>query len=228
MEVSTLDNPSTVSPLLNHPADQLVFTNDWFDVVKPVWETLIPQVNPRRVLEIGSYEGASACYLIDQLTREAPLEIHCIDTWEGGVEHAADGSASADMTAVESRFHHNTTLVMGNARNATNLVVHKGYSDLCLARLLTEGHAGYFDFIYVDGSHQAPDVLSDAVLAFKLLRNGGVMVFDDYLWAEPLPYGKDPLRCPKTGIDAFINCYFRKLEILRAPLYQLYVQKISQ
>lgn len=227
MEVSTPDNQSTTLSNLEYPADQMVFTNDWFDVVKPVWESLLPQVNPQRVLEIGSYEGASACYLIDQLTANAPLEIHCIDTWEGGVEHQDGGNDSADMTAVEYRFHHNTKLAVGKAHHPANLVVHKGYSDLCLARLLTEGRAGYFDFIYVDGSHQAPDVLSDAVLSFKLLREGGVMVFDDYLWAEPLPYGKDPLRCPKTAIDAFINCYFRKVQILRAPLYQLYVQKVA-
>ncbi|MDQ0041819.1 hypothetical protein [Variovorax boronicumulans] len=38
------------------------FTNDWFGVVKGVWEELVPQIQPQRMLEIGSYEGASACY----------------------------------------------------------------------------------------------------------------------------------------------------------------------
>jgi hypothetical protein len=96
-----------------------------------------------------------------------------------------------------------------------------------LARLLTEGKAGYFDFSYVDGSHQAPDVICDAILAFKLLRVGGVMAFDDYLWAENLPTGIDPIRCPKPAIDAFTNLYCRKVRILQAPLYQLYMQKVA-
>ncbi|MDQ0041820.1 putative O-methyltransferase YrrM [Variovorax boronicumulans] len=131
------------------------------------------------------------------------------------------------MTQVEARFHHNTALSIRRSAHPVNLVVHKGPSDLGLARLLAQGASGHFDFIYIDGSHQAPDVLADAVLAFRLLRNGGVIVFDDYLWAEELAGGKDPLRCPKPAIDAFVNCYFRKLQILRAPLYQLYVQKTS-
>ena len=37
-----------------------------------------------------------------------------------------------------------------------------------------------FDLIYIDASHYAPDVLSDAVLAFKLLKPGGILIFDDY------------------------------------------------
>lgn len=39
-----------------------------------------------------------------------------------------------------------------------------------------------FDFYYVDGSHVAPDVMADAVLGWRLLKPGGIMVFDDYEW----------------------------------------------
>lgn len=102
---------------------------------------------------------------------------------------------------------------------------HKGSSDIELAKLLADGKQGYFDFIYVDGSHQAPDVLCDAILSFRLLKTNGVIAFDDYLWAETLPTGVDPIRCPKPAIDAFTNIYCRKLRILTAPLYQLYIQK---
>lgn len=204
------------------------YTNHWFEAsARQIWDQLLPQVKPRRILEVGSYEGASACYLIDKLGAEAPLELHCIDTWAGGIEHQAGGGASADMSEVEARFRHNTALAAGRAAHPVELVAHKGLSDDGLARLLGNGRRNYFDFIYIDGSHQAPDVLCDAVLGFKLLRVGGLMAFDDYLWSENLPQGKDPLRCPKPAIDAFINLNIRKLHILQAPLYQMYVQKIS-
>ena len=36
-----------------------------------------------------------------------------------------------------------------------------------------------FDFVYVDGSHLALDVLVDAALAWRLLSPGGVLVFDE-------------------------------------------------
>jgi predicted O-methyltransferase YrrM len=96
-----------------------------------------------------------------------------------------------------------------------------------LAKLLASGKEGFFDFIYVDGSHQAPDVLCDAVMSFRLLRPGGIIAFDDYLWQEPLPYGADPIRSPKIAIDAFTNIYCRKITVLSMHLYQLYVRKLS-
>ena len=67
--------------------------------------------------------------------------------------------------------------------------------------------------------------------SIKLLKKNGVIAFDDYLWQEQLPqeklpYGTDPIRCPKIAIDAFTNIYCRKLRIISIPLHQLYVQKI--
>jgi hypothetical protein len=197
------------------------FTNDWFnDAARSVWDQFIPQLNPQRILEIGSYEGACACYLIGKLAVQRSLELHCIDTWGGGVEHQ-----DLDMRGVEARFRVNVELAIKAAPNKIELHVHKGHSDFVLATLLAQGKAQYFDFIYVDGSHQAADVLCDAVLAFRLLKIGGILIFDDYLWGEELPYGRDLLRCPKPAIDAFTNLYARKLRVLPAPLYQLFVRK---
>ena len=201
------------------------FTNNWFNsTAESSWDLLIPQIKPRTILEIGSYEGASACYLIDKLSTDSDIEIHCIDTWEGGIDQK---DLEIDMESVEKRFDQNIHLSKSNARNKITILKHKNYSYFCLSKLICEKKNNYFDFIYIDGSHQAPDVLCDAVLAFRLLKIGGHMVFDDYLWSEKLPYGTDPIRCPKPAIDAFININIRKLRILSAPLYQIYVQKIS-
>jgi predicted O-methyltransferase YrrM len=203
------------------------FTNNWFDsAAKEVWDSLIPQINPTRILEIGSYEGASTCYLIEKLAASKAIELHCVDTWEGGVEHKEGGAAEANMFEVENRFHHNTKLAISKVINDVQLFLHKGFSDVALSQLISDDKQGYFDFIYVDGSHQAPDVLCDALLSFRLLKNNGVIAFDDYLWEEQLPYGVDPIRCPKIAIDAFTNIYCRKIKVISAPLCQLYVQKI--
>ena len=204
------------------------FTNTWFQgAAEKNWDALVPQLKPTKILEVGSYEGASACYMIQKIGSQEPIEIHCIDTWEGGVEHQTGGMAQANMQSVESRFLHNTKCAIDNSVNKVDLRIHKGYSDACMAQLLSEGKQGYFDFVYIDGSHQAPDVLCDAVLGFKLLKIGGLMVFDDYLWHEDLATGRDILRCPKPAIDAFVNLFFRKINVIPMPLYQMYVQKIS-
>lgn len=207
---------------------QFQFTNNWFESrARGVWEQLIPQIKPTKILEIGSYEGASTCFLIQKLAQANPIEIHCIDTWEGGIEHQPGGNASVNMSAVEERFNQNVELAIEAVPNNVDLVIHKGYSDIELSTLFVTGKKNYFDFIYIDGSHQAPDVLCDAVLSFRLLRVGGVIAFDDYLWSENLPYGVDPVRCPKPAIDSFTNIYCRKIGIISAPLYQLYIQKTS-
>jgi Methyltransferase domain len=223
-------NISTESKVIIPPESknsEFQFTNRWFDIARNVWDQIIPQINPSRILEVGSFEGASTCYLIQKLALHKPIEIHCVDTWAGGIEHQAGGIAETDMNAVESRFTHNIKVATDSVPNNVNVVKHKGFSDFQLSKILLSGKKNYFDFIYIDGSHQAPDVLCDAVLSFRLLKIGGVMAFDDYLWAEDLPYGNDPIRCPKIAIDSFTNIYCRKIRIISAPLYQLYIEKIS-
>lgn len=201
------------------------FTVTWFEqLARANWDDLLTQISPSHLLEIGSYEGASACYLIEKLGARGPLEIVCVDTWEGGVEHQ---EAATDMASVEARFDHNIALARAAVTHPVQLLKLKGRSDHWLAQLLADGKRGHFDFIYIDGSHQAPDVLCDAVLAFHLLKVDGVMIFDDYLWSEHPPQQLDPLRCPKPAIDAFVNLHARKIAILRAPLYQLFLRKVA-
>jgi hypothetical protein len=202
-----------------------VFSNNWFGKIQGNWEVLLESLKPTKILEVGSFEGASVRFLIERLANESDIEIHCIDSWEGGIEHKPGGFVESDMSSVEQRFRHNTRLAIESAKKQVVLRVHKGYSDVMLSGLLAGGKTGYFDFIYIDGSHQAPDVLLDAVIAFRLLRVGGIIAFDDYLWFEDLPSGIDLLRCPKPAIDAFVNLNFRKLKVLHAPLRQIYVQK---
>ena len=199
-----------------------IFTNNWFDVTaRQIWDTLIPQINPTTILEIGSFEGASACYLIEKCASKAPVEIHCVDTWAGGIEHQ---KAGAKMTEVERRFLDNTKLAREKVPHPVNLVVHKGLSSTCLAEILSQGLLNYFDLIYVDGSHQAADVLSDAVFSFPLLKNGGVMVFDDYLYGRNSP---NPLDGPKRAVDAFLDVYFQKMKIMWSPNSQVVAKKVS-
>ncbi len=215
-------NPSR-PPLPSHLNYQ--FTNRWFDDnSRGVWDEFIPKLMPQRILEIGAYEGAASCYLIDVLSRQQSLELHCIDTWEGSLEHQASG---IDMQAVEQRFLTNIGIAKIRSPHPTRVFVHKGRSDRELAGMVHDGKQGYFDFIFVDGSHMASDVLLDALLGFRLLRVGGIMAFDDYLWSDQPQGQPNLLRTPKIAIDSFTNIYSGKLKLLPKHLYQIYIEKIS-
>ena len=208
--------------------DNFKFTNTWFnDAAKNQWEKLISQIKPKKILEIGSYEGASACYLIEKLAQENPIEIHCIDAWSIEMGEESDYKhygSNIDMSAVESRFRQNTKLAIEKSPKKVNLTIDKGFSDVQLSKLLSNGKKNYFDFIYIDGSHLGPDVLCDAVLSFRLLKVNGVMAFDDYLRPSA---NKNLTRIPKMAIDSFVNLYSEKIAIFNAPLYQIYLKKIS-
>jgi hypothetical protein len=81
------------------------------------------------------------------------------------------------------------------------------------------------DFIYVDGSHFAKDVLSDAVLGFELLNLGGVMLFDD---AVSWRYGEHIQDSPKIAVDSFIQCNWNRLRVLEMPGgYQTAIKRVS-
>jgi predicted O-methyltransferase YrrM len=202
------------------------FTTDWFNRTKGIWSQLLTRHQPQRILEVGSFEGASICFCIQTLSPIVPsLEIHCVDTWEGGIEHQAGGMSEYNMPEVYARFNNNVQIEINRASSEVKFFTHREPSAVALSRLIAEGMSGYFDFIYIDGSHQAPDVLADAVLAFQLVKVGGLIVFDDYLWSEAGI--DDVIRCPKIAIDSFTTIYSKKLRILAAPLYQLYTQKIG-
>ena len=188
------------------------FTKDWFHWAPQVWEQLIPLLPARKkFLEIGSFEGRSTVWIMENMMREGD-NILCIDTWKGGEEHGEE-----DMDAVWDRFCHNTALAFERfpERYFDSM---KGSSYEKLAQLATwEQH---FDFIYIDGSHVAKDVLTDACMAWPLLKPKGLMVFDDYMWGEP----RDILHRPKPAIDAFCNIFAEEAEIVHDG-YQLVVRK---
>ena len=204
--------------------EELEFSNNWFEVTaEKIWRVLLPQMKPKKVLEIGSFEGRSACQIIIQNDWSPEIELHCVDSWEGGVEH----KSNFDMVDIEKRFDKNIKNVRRLTGNRSSVYKHKGTSLKKLVDLIADGHTNSFDFIYIDGSHQAPDVLSDAILSFNLLKVGGVIGFDDYTWAENLSYGIDPIRTPKISIDAFTNIFIRKIRILNTSNQQVYVQKVT-
>ena len=204
--------------------DTYEFTNNWFETsAKTIWSQILTQIKPKKNLEIGSYKGASTCYLIEKLSLfHDSLEIHSIDTWNGGVEHK---EMNIDMQSVEARFRKNTSLAKKKSSKKIELIIHKAKSINALSKLITNKTSNYFDFIYIDGSHMASDVLSDAILSFELLKINGIMGFDDYLWK--LPNTDNLLTNPKIAIDTFTNIFSFRIQILVTLNHQVYIKKIN-
>jgi hypothetical protein len=123
------------------------------------------------VVEIGSYERQSTLWTIANLLRHPDSRIHCIDHFAGEIEHGPDIGKS-----LRTRFDAN----VAQSADAAKAHVHQNLSRDGLMTLRQQGVQA--DFIYIDGSQQGLDVLEDLVLSFRLLKVGGIILYDDYLW----------------------------------------------
>ncbi|QLB14269.1 methyltransferase [Mannheimia granulomatis] len=202
--------------------EEYQFSSDWFSHNIPSLNSIFDYLKPQRILEIGSFEGRSTVFFIEKALEYQPnVEITCIDSWEGGAEHAGVWN----MGQVEQNFVHNIKLTIEHYPTAT---VHKkrGYSHSRMIDLLANGYEGYFDYVYIDGSHEAPDVLFDALLAHRLVRQGGVISFDDYLWSPDNEGEQRHYMLVKPAVDHYVNTYQQKLHVIQnLPPYQLHVIK---
>ena len=171
------------------------FTNDWFTHNIPNFEKCMETIpEKKKFLEIGSYEGMSACWLLANGLEEGG-RITCIDPFYNGMRSVFEL----------------------NVREATKknqiVSIMQMTSYQALAELI--GRKQTYDFIYVDGVHSPLGVLTDASMSWGLLKQGGVMLFDDYQY---------PLEPTKVGIDAFLNS-FDGYELI-IDNYQLAVRKL--
>ena len=188
------------------------FSQDWFSQHIPIWTRLLHEFKGKaglRILEIGTFEGRSTCWLLENIVTGEGAHIDCIDTFEGAEDMVA---LKLDMSKMRDVFESNI------APWRDRVTVYAGESAAVL-----RGLSGPFDLVYVDGSHRAPDVLADAVLSWPLLKVGGIMLFDDYLWQQD----PRPEHCPRLGIDSFLRCQRGWFDVLLAQ-YQVAVRKRAE
>jgi len=168
------------------------FTTDWTSQFFPTWASLL---EPRRdeslaVLEIGSWEGRSAIFFLRYLRN---CRLTCIDAFAGSAEHLATPKWSIELPHIEARFDSNLAEFGGRVEKL------KDTSSRALSNLQAQGRR--FDLVYVDGSHRSVDVRSDATLSWPMVRERGIVIFDDYEW----DLAPDPAERPALGVDAFLS-----------------------
>ena len=124
-----------------------------------------------KILEIGSWEGLSSYFILSEIPN---AYLTCVDTWEGSVEHKNYNFASEfNLLNIEKTFDKNMSSF------ESRFTKFKGTSQ---SFFINNSASQKFDFIYVDGSHEFNDVLSDIFFSFQILKIGGIMVMDDYFW----------------------------------------------
>lgn len=185
------------------------FTVDWTSQNYQTWSKILaPFVNQPglKFLEIGSFEGRSAAWFLDNILTHPMSSMICIDTFDGSAEHAG----MPQVPELYQRFTKNME------RHKDKVIVKRGMSYDVL-RAMTPGE---LDLVYIDGSHDPADVLTDGVLAWPLVRSGGLIIFDDYWWA-PAPGRPGPM----VAVDGFLASFAARCEV-KLKDYQVIIVKL--
>ena len=185
--------PGRTSP---HPR----FTRDWTTEHVGLWLSLLghfswqPDVHG---LEIGCFEGRSSLFFLKNVLQHRTSSLTCIDP-------RPQPAFSSNIRP----WQHKIQLIQQRSQE-----------------VLRDGSFApdSFQFIYIDGNHAAPSVLTDAVLCWPLLVPGGIMIFDDYLWVSNAP--EVPQTMPRIAIDAFLNVFRHKIKLLHRG-WQVAIKKV--
>jgi hypothetical protein len=182
------------------------FSFDGISTNVPVWSKHLAEFKGKpsiHALEIGSYEGRSALWFLTNILTHESSSITCVDLFPEDIDSTFDGNVKA------SGLSH-------------KIVKLKGYSNFVVRNLDKK-----FDFVYVDGSHVAKDVLIDAVLAWDLVKPGGMMIFDDYGFRRFSEDNPSTALIPRPAIDAFLTAFHHHIEILHQD-YQVIIRKRAE
>ena len=130
-----------------------------------VLDVIARHVGATRLFEFGTFRGTTTRLLADAAGPDGV--VHTIDLPRAdGVDDRADviGAELHDLPA-----------------DAADVVQHRADT----AHFDFTPYVGSFDLVLLDASHKHDDVLRDSRNALRLVRPGGVVVWDDYHAGEP-------------------------------------------
>lgn len=134
---------------------------------KNMLQELASTTNGSIFVELGSYLGASSCYIASGIECTGkPAKLFCVDTWKN------EGMAEGNRDTYDD--------FLKNTANFQNTIVP--------LRGKSEEIAKYFnaeiDFLFIDAGHDYENVRTDVLAWFPKLRAGAQVIFHDIGWAE--------------------------------------------
>ncbi len=120
---------------------------------------------PGHALEIGSYLGASSCYIAEGL-KNRNAKLICVDTWQN--DAMEEGKKDTfEMFSLNTRDYKQII----EARRGKS-------SDMATANSLE------FGFVFFDGDHSYQGIKTDWESWKSSLKQGATICFHDYGWAD--------------------------------------------
>lgn len=155
---------------------------------------------PTQALEVGSFEGLSATWMLEHVLMHPDSRLTCYDCW-----WKPETEQLFDANIVATGQSHKVTKRKGNSVEQLRYL------------------QGAFDVVYIDACHEAKFALTDTILAWPRLKRGGIMIWDDYQWTQPAELAH--LLPTKPAIDAFLHMWGAELEVLHTG-WQVVARKL--
>jgi predicted O-methyltransferase YrrM len=190
---------------LYFPENRYKYTATWFlgSELRHNIMRFIDKNSPLKMLEIGSYEGLSACGFADNLMDHPDSRLDCVDPFD----------QSDSTTPLTENTEHLFNYNIANCKYPHKINVHKMYSNDFFSK---SKELDSYDFIYIDGSHVPEDVVNDMVNSFALLKKGGIIWMDDYASGQKI----------KNAIDTVLLTTLKDKYDLIHYNYQIAFRKI--
>ena len=171
------------------------FSNKWFLNNFDIFSFFLPQDKNSKFdyLEVGCFEGLSSFFVLSEYKA---VDATLLDIWD--MPNPNSKTLSHNFNSIEDTFDNNLSRF-----NFTKI---KDDSVVAMRKLFKQNKS--FDFIYIDGSHNGEDILSDAIEAFKILKKEGLIFFDDFL-----QHDKNRALQSYEGIEKFLTLYSSYIKI---------------
>jgi hypothetical protein len=175
-----------------------------------------------KVLEVGTYAGVSLIHIISLIPNSIG---YGVDKWDDYDEETVVNNLKIKVDILNNINNNNVKrLFEENVKNfglENRITRLQGDSTNVLLNFIENKEV--FDFMYIDGSHKCIDVYNDCVLAWRILRKGGLMALDDYHYGLS-DVNNDPLNYPFMGINHFLEKYKKELKIYSKG-YRVFIEK---
>lgn len=151
----------------------------WDSSQHPVLHTLIEELRPERIIEVGVWLGASVWWMAKKVNElKLDTEIIAIDTWLGSPEFGAKPALAASVAKSYDTFLAN----MFSSQAYKYVTVLRQTS--CNAAIMLRAKDIRAEMIHIDAGHQEWQVTRDLDDYVPLLAPGGVIVGDDFDWVS--------------------------------------------
>ena len=128
--------------------------------------------------EVGCWKGKSTAFMAVEIANsEKDIDFYCIDTWKGSKEHITeDSKAFEPMCLTEDGIY---DIFIKNMNHVLNYIKPMRMSSIEAA---SKFENDFFDFVFIDASHEYEDIKNDIDTWYPKVRYGGILAGHDYGW----------------------------------------------